>query len=126
MTPTTDPNVGPATANARRNSALMSVVVDAYRGFRRHKGTRLGAALTFYTLLSLSPLVILLLALAGKVFGENAARGEFSRQVEGFIGGEGAKAVEALIASARDPNGGRIAIVIGILFLLFGASGVFL
>jgi membrane protein len=104
----------------------MAVVVDAYRGFRRHKGTRLGAALTFYTLLSLSPLVILVLALAGAVFGEDAARGEFRREIEGFIGGEGAKAVEALIANARDPNGGRIAIVIGILFLLFGASSVFL
>jgi membrane protein len=122
MTPTAVPNAGPA----RRSGAVMAVVVDAYRGFRRHKGTRLGAALTFYTLLSLSPLVILVLALAGAVFDQNAARGELSRQIEGFIGGDGAKAVEALIANARDTNGGRIATVVGILVLLFGASGVFL
>jgi len=127
MNPTAVPTARPAARTAdRRPSGVIAAVSEAYRGFRRHKATRLGAALTFYTLLSLSPLVLVVLAIAGAVFGPEAARGEFSRQIEGLIGCEGAKALEALVANAQDPHDGIVATVVGILTLLFGASGVFL
>ena len=101
------------------------MIREAVNGFRRHNVPRLGAALAFYTLLSLSPLLVLVLAVLGAVFGPDAARGEISDQIESLVGGEGAKAVEALVANARNPSNGVIATVVGILTLLLGATGVF-
>jgi membrane protein len=58
-------------------------------------------ALAFYTLFSLAPLVIILVAIAGAVFGEEAARGEISSQIEGLIGTQAAEAVEEAVRSSR-------------------------
>ncbi len=86
----------------------------------------LAAALAYYTVFSLAPLLIIAIAIAGAVFGEEAARGELVRQIQGLVGKEGAEAVQAMIENADKPNsGGAIATIIGVILLMLGASGVF-
>lgn len=85
---------------------------------------RLGASLAYYTLLSLAPLLILLIALAGLVFGEEAARGQLLAQVQGLVGSEGGKAVQEMVKNASKPGSGIIASIIGFAVLVFGASTV--
>lgn len=85
----------------------------------------MGAAIAYYTLFSIAPLFILLIALAGYVFGEEAAQGEIVFQLQGRIGLKGAEVVQSLIKSVSKPAQGAIATVISIFTLLIGASSVF-
>ena len=87
--------------------------------------TRLGAAVAFYSILSLTPLLLLAVAVAGMVFGEEAARGELVNQMRDLIGASGAEVVQTTLANAKEPGSGVLATVIGIVTLLVGASGVF-
>lgn len=82
----------------------------------------MGAALSYYMLFSIAPLLIIVIALAGFVFGEAAVRGEVFSQLSGLMGADGARAVEALLKSASRPEEGLIATVVGILVLLVGAT----
>lgn len=84
-----------------------------------------GAALAFYSLLSIAPLLVVAIAVAGFVYGEEAARGELDTQIRGLVGKEGAEAVQELLAHAQQPTQGILATVIGLATLLVGASGVF-
>jgi membrane protein len=85
----------------------------------------MGAALSYYTLFSIAPLLLIVLAIAGLVFGEEAARGELFGRISALVGPESARAIEALLASANRPGAGAIAMVTGTLGLLAGASAVF-
>jgi len=85
----------------------------------------MGAAIAYYTLFSIAPLLILLIALAGYVFGEDAAQGEIVAQLQGRIGLEGAEVVQSLIQSVSKPAQGVIATLVSIFTLLIGASSVF-
>ncbi|MBI4346400.1 MAG: YihY/virulence factor BrkB family protein [Elusimicrobia bacterium] len=87
-------------------------------------GTRMGAALAYYTFFSLAPLVIVATAVAGLVFGEQAAGGEVFRQMRGVIGPEAAGAVEALVTRAHRPAAGGVAALVGLLTMMLGASAV--
>lgn len=89
------------------------------------KAPQLGASLAFYSLLSLAPLLVIVLAIAGAVFGADAARGEIVSQIQGLVGKEGARAIEEMIAHAQRPKAGIVATILGTVTLLFGASGVF-
>ncbi len=98
---------------------------EAARGWNEHRALRLGAALSFYTTLALAPLAIIAIAIAGYFFGEDAARGGIVDQIEHLVGRDGAITVEDLIQKANEPHQGRMATVISIGLLLFGATGVF-
>ncbi len=87
--------------------------------------SRLAAALAFYTLLSLAPLLVIIVALAGMVLGQDAARGKLTAELAGVVGSEAAKGIEAVLASAKSPTGGLVGTVVGGVVLLVGASGVF-
>src|SRR5215471_10259368 len=89
------------------------------------KVPRLAASLAYYTLLSLSPLVIVAIAVSGLVFGEDAARGQIAGELQQVFGKEASDAIQAMVAHARAPSSGIIGTVIGAVVLLFGASGVF-
>jgi membrane protein len=89
-----------------------------------HEAPRLGAALSFYTMLSLAPLVILVVAIASLLFGHSAAQSEILGQVQLIMGVEGAKAVASVIERGERPTG-AFASVIGVITLLVGASGAF-
>jgi membrane protein len=86
---------------------------------------RLGAALTFYTMLSIAPLLVISIGIAGMVFGHEAAQGRIADQLSALVGPQGGEAIQALVKQASNPAHGTIATVFGIITLLFGASGVF-
>jgi membrane protein len=85
----------------------------------------MGAALAYYALFSIAPLMLIAVAIAGFVFGEAAARGEIVAQVRDLIGDAGALALQTLLEDARRPARGTLAAVIGVLTLLVGATSVF-
>ncbi len=85
----------------------------------------MGAALAYYTLFSIAPLLIIAIAVAGLAFGQEAARGEIVAQIENLIGREGAIAVQGLLKSANEPAQTIFATVISIVTLVIGATTVF-
>jgi membrane protein len=85
----------------------------------------MGAALSYYTLFSLAPLLIIVIAVAGIVFGQEAAQGEIVAQLRGIMGAEGAAAVEGMLIAAREPAKSVVATIVGIAILLLGATAVF-
>ena len=84
-----------------------------------------GAALAYYTLFSLAPLLLIVTAVAGLVFGAEAARGEIFGQLQGLVGAPGAAAVQSLLESVNRPAGGWAATALGLVLMLLGATTVF-
>ncbi len=85
----------------------------------------MGAALAYYTVFSVAPLLLIVISVAGLVFGADAARGAIFTQLQGMMGDEGAKAVESLLASLNQPDKGILGTVVGFAVLLVGATTVF-
>ena len=85
----------------------------------------MGAALAYYTVFSLAPLLLIVIAIAGLVFGADAARGEIFGQLRGLMGDDAAKGIEALLASVSKPAEGITATVVGLGVLMIGATTVF-
>jgi membrane protein len=96
-----------------------------FRAWSADKAPRLGAALAYYTALSIAPLILVVISVAGIAFGDEAARGQIVGQIRGLVGMDGAKAIEDMLANSRHESRGIIAAVIGTATLLIGASGVF-
>jgi len=87
---------------------------------------RLGAALAFYSVLSIAPLLVLSVAIAGLVFGPQAAEGRIVAELQSLIGYQGGLVIQDLLIHTRHLSSGVAALAIGILLLVFGASSVFL
>ena len=85
----------------------------------------MGAALSYYTLFSLAPLLVLIIAIAGMVFGQDAAQGAIIAQLQGIMGEDGATAVQGLLIAAREPSTGIVASIVGGFLLLLGATAIF-
>jgi len=85
----------------------------------------MGAALSYYTVFSLAPMLLIVISVAGMVFGAEAARGEIFGQLRGLMGADAAKTVEDLLTSVSEPKEGIAATVIGSVLLLIGATSVF-
>ena len=85
----------------------------------------MGAALSYYTVFSLAPMLLIVIAVAGLVFGQDAARGALFGQLSGMMGKDAATAVQGILASASKPSEGIVATVIGVAVLLVGATTVF-
>jgi membrane protein len=85
----------------------------------------MGAALSYYTVFSLAPLLLIVIAVAGMVFGAEAARGQVMAQLSGLIGDAGAKGVQDLLANADKPARSLFASIVGIVTLVAGATSVF-
>lgn len=102
-----------------------SLLRQTFTEWNEDKVPRLGAALAFYTALSMAPLLVLSLRIAAYFFDDEAARGELVHQLRGLMGTQGAEAVQEMIARGNEPTNGAIATVLGVATLLFGASGLF-
>lgn len=89
-----------------------------------HRSARLGAALAFYSVFSMGPLLLIVISIAGLFFGADAVRGSLSSQFRLMLGETGSKAVEAMLAGASSPQDSRWAAVTGIVLLLIAALGV--
>jgi len=85
----------------------------------------MGAAIAFYTVFSLAPLVIIVIAVAGFFWGREAVQGQLFEQITAMVGADGAKAVESVVQGAQAPTQGIIATVISIVVLLVGSTTVF-
>ena len=85
----------------------------------------MGAALAFYTLFSIAPLLLIVLSVMGFVFGAEAARGEIAQQLQNLMGEQSALTVQALLQNANKPSDGMVATIVGVLLLLIGATSVF-
>ena len=85
----------------------------------------MGAALAYYTLFSMAPLLLIVVSVAGLLFGQDAARGEIASQLRQLIGDGGASAVQELLVSVRKPAEGTLATVVGLGLLVLGATTVF-
>lgn len=107
--------------------AIWRLLKETFEEWSKDKASRLAAALAYYTVFSLAPLLILIIAIAGLVLGDEAARGEISRQMQGLVGADGANFIESTVNNASQPGAGAgiIASIISIVVLLFGATGVF-
>ncbi len=86
---------------------------------------RLGAAVAFYTLLSLAPVIVIAVALAAVVYGQEAAEGRLAAEIRGVAGPEVARTIQEIIKGAYQPRIGVIATLLGLATLAFGASSVF-
>jgi membrane protein len=104
---------------------LVPILKSTFACWNKHEAPRLGAALAFYTILSMSPLVILLVAITGLVLSHTTVEHDILREVHSMVGPQGAKAVAAMLANTQRPAAGILGAAVGILSLLFGASGVF-
>ena len=105
--------------------AVGSMLAEAFGDWQRDNAPRMGAALAYYTLFSLAPLLLVAIALAAFVFGREAAQGQIVGELQGLLGDTGARAVEEIVERSRRPESGLLATVAALFTLLLGASGVF-
>jgi membrane protein len=106
-------------------AAAWRLTKDAINAWLEDYAASMGAALSYYSVFSMAPLLFIVLAVAGLVFGEEAARGELFGQLRGLMGSDAAKAVEDMLASLRLPERGATATVVGAGALFVGATTVF-
>ena len=90
----------------------------------RHKDARQGAALAYYSVFSIGPVIVIAIAIAGLAFGREAVNGEVSASIKGMLGDTGANAVQAMLADAGRPRQGILATLLGLVALVFAAIGV--
>lgn len=104
---------------------MVRVLAKSFNEWLEHRGASKGAALAFYTLFSLTPILILVIAVAGYFFGDEAAQGQIINQIQSLVGHNGAQAIQALLAAARDPSASLMATIIATILLIIGATSVF-
>ena len=103
---------------------MWNVLTTAYNNWSRHRSARLGAALAYYSVFSLGPLLLIVIAIAGLWFGQDVVRGSLTGQFRELLGPDGGHAIEAMLKGASSTQGGGIAAVIGVVLLLIAALGV--
>src|SRR4051794_6398593 len=106
-----------------------SVVVDllktTFKEWGEDKASRLAAALAYYTALSIAPLLLIAIAVAGMVFGDQAAQGAIFSQLQGLLGSEAAATLQSAVQNSRRTDASLISAGIGFATLIWGASNVF-
>ena len=105
-------------------SESASILRETLRNWQNDRGGRLGAALAYYMALSLAPALVIVLAAAGWAFGAKAAAGDLVGQIRGWVGDDGAKVIETIIAAANRPSRGLVATLLGLVTLFLGATAV--
>jgi membrane protein len=108
-----------------KDNAVVQLAKETAAGWDEDNVARLAASLAYYTLLSIAPLIILAVAVAGLAFGQDAARQHISGELAGVVGVGAASAIQSIANNAHTPGTGVLSIAVGVLVLLFGASGVF-
>jgi membrane protein len=108
-----------------RIGSIFKLIKEAFTEWQQDKASLLAAALAYYTVFSITPLLVIAIAIAGAVFGRDAAEGEIVEQINQLVGQQGAQAIETALRNANQPQLGSVASIISIVVLLIGASGVF-
>lgn len=104
---------------------LARVMRCAVTEWFEHRGASKGAALAFYTLFSIAPILVLVIAVAGFFYGAEAAQGQLLSELKGLVGVKGAEAIQLVLAGARDKESGLMATIVATALLLFGATSAF-
>jgi membrane protein len=107
---------------ARVLRAIWTLMRDAADGWLTHRASSTGAALAFYTIFSLAPVLIISIAVAGFFFGRGAARGEIVDQIGDLVGPQGAELVQSVLQNARHRNAGLVATIFSVVTLILGAN----
>lgn len=106
--------------------SIFSLLKEAFTEWREDEALQLGAALAYYTIFSLAPMLLIVITVAGLAFGREAVQGQLDNQIQGMVGAQGADAIQGMVANAgRHKDGGIWATVIAFVTILFGATGVF-
>ena len=103
---------------------MLEVARIAAADWLRHRGGRLGAALAYYSVFSLGPLLLIVTSVAGLLFGRDAVQGALSGQFKSLLGETGSMAVEAMLKGAAVESSGRLAAIAGVVLLIVAALGV--
>src|SRR6185436_15044016 len=101
-----------------------TVAKEAATSWSSHKDARQGAALAYYSVFSLGPIIVISIAIAGLFFGHEAVSSQVTSSLKEMLGDTGAKAIEAMLAGASRPAEGTLAAMLGVGALLFAAIGV--
>lgn len=104
---------------------IWGLLKDTFSEWQEDKASRLAAALAYYTVFSMAPLIIIVLGIVGYLFGRDIVGSYLIEQARGMVGGEGAQIFQSIVENASQPASSLIATLIGIATLLFGALGVF-
>lgn len=104
---------------------IVELLKETWTEWQEDKASRLAAALAYYTAFSIAPLLIIAIAIAALVFGEEASQRQIVGQIQGLVGRDGAEAIQTMIVNSRKPTEGIIATLISIGLLFFGASNLF-
>jgi membrane protein len=105
--------------------SLWRLIKAAIDGWKSDFASSMGAALAYYTVFSIAPLLVIVIAIAALAFGHAAAQQEIMAQARELFGAQGASALETMLASARKPGQGIVASLLSLMALAFGAIGVF-
>lgn len=105
--------------------SLLAILKTSVNEWLDDYAPSMGAAIAYYTAFSIAPLLVIVIAVAGYVFGEEAVRGSLHGQISGLVGSEGATAIQGLIKSAREPAEGVVASSVSLVLLIVGATTVF-
>ncbi len=103
----------------------LSLLKRALSGWMDDKALRLSAALAYYSIFSIAPLLVITIGIAGLVMGREAVSGQLYGELKGYVGPQSAEAIQSMVESASKPSQGVMATVTGFVMLLLGASGVF-
>src|SRR6266498_3042951 len=107
------------------SSNLPNLLKLTYQGWKEDKASRLSAALAYYTIFSLAPLLVIVIAITGLFWQQQAVQQQVMNQIQSLVGAEGARFVSDLLTSASNSAKGITATILGVITLLFGALGVF-
>ncbi len=105
--------------------AISQLAQQAINAWIDDYGQSMGAALAYYTVFSLAPLLLIVISVAGLIFGADAARGEIMGQLSGLMGQDAAQAIQGLLENANKPATSALATILGVVMLLVGATTVF-
>ena len=114
-----------AYTSAMKLQQLWTLVKQSVNSWIDDYASSMGAALAYYTLFSIAPLLLIVISIAGFFYGEDAARGAIFEQLSGLIGNDGAAAVQGLLKSVNKPATSVFATIVGVVTLLIGATTVF-
>jgi len=115
----------PGWSDALKPPMMWRLMKDAASDWSRDRAPRLGAALAYYTVFSLVPFLVVVIAVIGLVFGEVAAQSAILSQIAELVGEQTAAAIKDMIQRANQPSTGLFATAVAVATLLIGASGVF-
>lgn len=120
--PTTNPMEFPTGTSVR---GFWPILKESILKWKDHRASQMAAALAFYSMVSLTPLLVIVIAIVGLVFGNSAAEGRIVEEISSLVGVTGARAIQEIVAKASVPTSSIIVTAIGLSTLLFGATRVF-